>query len=307
MSTFAIRLKELRNKKNILQKELSKDLGVSQTTISNYEKGIRFPDEDTLKKFANYFSVSLDYLFGYVPEYEVYLKSTDEQTVNTSLYKDSMELTPLARQYMQYLLEGEKSKATILLLEAIRKGEAIKSIYLNILERTLKEVGRLWETNRIDITHEHYFSEATKEIMAYINIAKPVQEKNGHTLISFSIGGEHHNIGIRMVTDFMEMDGWDTYFLGTNVPSQCLIKAIEYYNADIILISATMYYNLDSVSNLIDTIRSSHLIKTPKILVGGLAFNYDRTLWKKIKADGYSYNATDCVELANELIQNSNK
>ena len=58
------RLRELREKKNLTQTALAKDLKVSNTTISNWEAGYRQPDLDSLIRLANYFDVSLDYLFG---------------------------------------------------------------------------------------------------------------------------------------------------------------------------------------------------------------------------------------------------
>ena len=56
------KLKRLRESKNMLQKELAKDLNIAPTTISGYELETREPDNETLKKIANYFNVSIDYL-----------------------------------------------------------------------------------------------------------------------------------------------------------------------------------------------------------------------------------------------------
>ncbi len=61
---FGIRLKELRQEKEITQSELGKILNLSQRSISQYELGIRFPDEVILNLIADFFDVSLDYLFG---------------------------------------------------------------------------------------------------------------------------------------------------------------------------------------------------------------------------------------------------
>lgn len=55
-------LVQLRREKGIYQKELASYLKVSIGTISNYEHGIHSPDPDTLKKLADYFDVSTDYL-----------------------------------------------------------------------------------------------------------------------------------------------------------------------------------------------------------------------------------------------------
>lgn len=59
-----IRIKELRQQKGINQEQLAKEFGISQQTISSYEKGIREPDIATLKGMADFFSVSIDYLLG---------------------------------------------------------------------------------------------------------------------------------------------------------------------------------------------------------------------------------------------------
>lgn len=59
-----IKIKELRQKKGINQAELAKVFGVSQQTISSYEKGIREPDIETLNNLSDFFNVSLDYLLG---------------------------------------------------------------------------------------------------------------------------------------------------------------------------------------------------------------------------------------------------
>ena len=61
---LGIRLRELRNEKEITQSELGKILNLSQRSISQYELGIRFPDEVVLNLIADFFDVSLDYLFG---------------------------------------------------------------------------------------------------------------------------------------------------------------------------------------------------------------------------------------------------
>ena len=57
-----MRLKELRNQKNISQLRLAMDLNMNQNSISRYETGEREADYETLIKFADYFNVSIDYL-----------------------------------------------------------------------------------------------------------------------------------------------------------------------------------------------------------------------------------------------------
>ncbi|MBE7012616.1 MAG: helix-turn-helix transcriptional regulator [Ruminococcaceae bacterium] len=59
-----MRLKELRQQKNISQLKLAMDLNMSQNTISRYETGERKPGISELILLADYFDVSIDYLVG---------------------------------------------------------------------------------------------------------------------------------------------------------------------------------------------------------------------------------------------------
>lgn len=61
-----LKIKELREEKGLMQKELGDIIGISQNTLSQYENGKREPDYETLKKIAEYFDVSTDYLLGLV-------------------------------------------------------------------------------------------------------------------------------------------------------------------------------------------------------------------------------------------------
>jgi repressor LexA len=59
-----IRLKELRDQRNITQLQFAKIIGVAQNTVSNWENGVRLVDIDTAKRIAAYFDVSVDYFLG---------------------------------------------------------------------------------------------------------------------------------------------------------------------------------------------------------------------------------------------------
>lgn len=61
---FSLRLKELREKMGLSQRDLAEEIGVSQGTIGNWESGTREPNFETVRKLAEYFSVSTDFLLG---------------------------------------------------------------------------------------------------------------------------------------------------------------------------------------------------------------------------------------------------
>ncbi len=61
---FGIKLKELRKEKGLSQKELAEKLGCTQSMICFWEKEINEPTETSIRKAAQFFDVSADYLLG---------------------------------------------------------------------------------------------------------------------------------------------------------------------------------------------------------------------------------------------------
>ncbi len=64
MSTFQERLISLKQKKQVLQKDIADNLSISLRSYQDYEKGNAEPKMKYLIEIADYFDVSLDYLVG---------------------------------------------------------------------------------------------------------------------------------------------------------------------------------------------------------------------------------------------------
>ncbi len=64
MSDFRNRIYELRKDAQMSQQQLADKIGVNKQTISQYERGVREPQFDTLGKLCDFFNVSIDYLLG---------------------------------------------------------------------------------------------------------------------------------------------------------------------------------------------------------------------------------------------------
>lgn len=58
------RIKELRLERQISQKKLAQAIGVDKRAIIFWEQGVNEPKASYIKKLAEYFEVSADYLLG---------------------------------------------------------------------------------------------------------------------------------------------------------------------------------------------------------------------------------------------------
>jgi methanogenic corrinoid protein MtbC1 len=292
MSTFGHRLKKIRKERKLTQKDLAEVLGLAQTTIANYEKNIRFPEQKNLNKIANYFDVSLDYLLA--------RKKENKKCEHLKSVKKDIPLDKLSEDYLRTLLSGDKDIAREIIEEALIMDIPIEQIYLYVIEPALKKLGNLWYLNKVSIPQEHFCSFVTQQIMSAMTIGNNPNKK--HRAVAVTVSGDLHEIGLKMVADLLELDGWYVYYLGTNSPTQSIIEAIKYTKAEVLLISATLPIYIDTVSNLVKVIRLSKGCENIKILIGGQAFDDNPSLWKKIGADGYSTNAKEAVNIANKLV-----
>lgn len=64
MKLLGDRINDLRLEKGITQLELAKYLYIKRNTLSQYENNRRIPSIDTIKKIANYFNTSIEYVLG---------------------------------------------------------------------------------------------------------------------------------------------------------------------------------------------------------------------------------------------------
>lgn len=58
------RIKQLREKRGLIQEILAAELGITQQMLSKYERDVTLIKVDILKKIATHFNVTTDYLLG---------------------------------------------------------------------------------------------------------------------------------------------------------------------------------------------------------------------------------------------------
>lgn len=221
-------------------------------------------------------------------------------TASSSITEEN-PLKDEARRYLKYLLNGERKKARASIDELVQKGTDIKDIYQYIFQPTQYEVGHLWQCNKITVAHEHYCTAATQLIMSGLYPYIFSTQRIGKTMVACSIAGELHELGIRMVTDFFELAGWDTYYLGANMPDTHLQQAAAEHRANLLAISVTLPTHVSTAAALIKQIKNNPDHSELTILVGGYPFLQHPDLWEKIGADGFAGNANQAIAVAEQL------
>jgi methanogenic corrinoid protein MtbC1 len=210
------------------------------------------------------------------------------------------KLAELTAVYTDAALGGRRQAATNLLLEAVRQGHAVIDIYGEVLQGASYRIGRLWQEHKITVAQEHMATAITQFAIAQLYpLIESAGTFRGKGVIT-GVQGEFHQVGSNMVADMLEADGWDIRFLGTDVPVDHVLGAIEEHEADMLGISATMLPNIPKVARLIDAVRARSGSQI-RILLGGRAFRSAPMLYKELGADGYARDLRLAVSLARDL------
>jgi len=202
----------------------------------------------------------------------------------------------MAADFLTALRSGNRHDASCLVLDAVNSGRVpVRDVYLNVFRTSQQEVGRLWSVGELSVAEEHYCTAATQLIMSQLYPHIFAVARRGRTLVATSVARELHELPIRMVADFFEMAGWDTYYLGASTPASDVVRTVLDQKADVVAVSATMANHVAGVKDVVDALRAA---SDSKIMVGGWPFSQDPDLWQRVGADGCAENAQDAVELA---------
>jgi len=183
--------------------------------------------------------------------------------------KETLTTTP-HKKFLESLISGDRPSCSRYAHEYLEQGHSIQELYEGILKATLYDVGKLWEFNQISVATEHLAAAIVEAILNELYQEIAAHQKSDKRIVLSCVEEEPHQIGVKMVSDLFEMNGWYSYFLGANTPTKHLLGYVRVVNPDLIGISVSIYFHLPTLEDLLRRIRQ----KFPEVpvLVGGQAF-----------------------------------
>lgn len=214
----------------------------------------------------------------------------------TSFLVDDNPFKESLIKYSEAVFTSDKNAMAKLINDCTEKGMEIGDIYKHILQPFQRELGLMWQNNKLSVAEEHYATALTEFAMSMLYEKIITKDKNGKVILGACVQGELHDLGLRVVCDYMESQGWNAYYLGADMPDSALIKMIKEKKPDIIALSCTMAFNIAKLHDLVSAIKAAG-IKTP-IIVGGYPFQFDKQLCAKVGATAYASDFEEMYSLA---------
>jgi len=208
----------------------------------------------------------------------------------------------LSLRFLEAALSGRGREAERLLIEAAESGAPVSELYAEAIQPALREVGRLWQIGECTVADEHAVTAVAERAMARLRSHFPSSRSRGRTVLATAVSGDLHSVGVRMVADAFEMDGWDAVFLGANTPAADIVSAMAVGRVDLLAASASGIPHLAGLVELIGAVRRDQRVARTPIIVGGAPFVAAPDLWRRVGADGAAATAREAVEQGNTLV-----
>lgn len=207
----------------------------------------------------------------------------------------------LYQQILQALQMEDKEQAVKLSMDALEnKHVTVMELYESILSPALASIINEYEDEGDLIWKEHVRSAIIRTIIesAYPYILKeqaPVMGERENVIVMCP-ELEDHELGAKMVSDFFQIAGFNSYFIGARTPLKTIVNAIKDVKPKYLVISVTNFYHILSVKRLIENIKDVTNSDLTFIL-GGRAIDANPDSVKNTGADIHLRNFEDIKQL----------
>jgi methanogenic corrinoid protein MtbC1 len=203
-----------------------------------------------------------------------------------------------ALQYSAASLRGNQREAQQLMSAAMQGGHTLSEASVRLVQPAMVEVGRLWQDNRVTVAQEHLATAISQSVLARAYLEADFAAPNGRKAMFANVAGNHHSLGLRMLSDAFETVGWEVSFLGADLPIADLIRHADGERPELICLSLSLPSHLAVARESAERLRAELGNACPTIWVGGQATLVARHVWRSVGADGWAADAVHAVEQA---------
>ncbi len=196
--------------------------------------------------------------------------------------------------YLAALLAADLEAARRVIADALDAGTPARGLYLDVLQPALYEVGLRWSRAEISVAQEHLATAATQSNLAWMaeRLIEGERTARGRVVIACA-EDELHMLGVRMVADFLEAEGWEITFVGAMTPPEGLVELAPL--ADVVAISAALPERIPLVARAVAALRAAPTRRTSSSAARRSPAREERAL--RTGADAWAADAQDAVRV----------
>jgi corrinoid protein of di/trimethylamine methyltransferase len=201
----------------------------------------------------------------------------------------------------QAVIDGDANRARALTEAALKAGADPQVILQQSLIPAMGIVGEKMKNQ------EYYVPEvlvAARAMHWSLDILRPLLTAGGVAptgkAVFATVRGDLHDIGKNLVVMMMEGAGFQIVDLGTDVPPQRVVEAVQQHKPQLVGMSALLTTTMPSMKATLEELVRAGVRDTVKVMIGGAPVTPRYA--SEIGADGYAPDAASAVDLAKKLL-----
>jgi len=221
---------------------------------------------------------------------------TNSTTVPLSVNVAGSTMDELRQTWINACLRYDEQAAENALTRAFALYPA-DVVCLEIMQKGLVHIGDLWYRNEATVQQEHFASALAMRRLNTLVTAAPLPNRPGKIIVACP-ADEHHIFAPLFLTLMLRQKGWETIYLGANVPREYLESTIASTNPDLIVMTAQQLHTAASLYQVAEFLRQERI----PLAFGGRIFSLTPALRSRIPGHFLGENLDTAVPaIANVL------
>ncbi|HYN85176.1 MAG TPA: B12-binding domain-containing protein [Pyrinomonadaceae bacterium] len=186
--------------------------------------------------------------------------------------------------FLEAVMGGLESEASILLLSALLDGVAVSEILDEVVAPAMREIGTRWHGGQIGVADEHLATRTAERALESLNTSVRRRYAGARSALCCASEGELHEVAVLGLQVLLESDAWRVRNLGGNTPFFALADAVARHRPSLVCVSSTMTAELERTSREYPQVVAAARECGARLVLGGLGFR-DEVVRRRLPAD----------------------
>ena len=203
----------------------------------------------------------------------------------------------MAKDLRNTLADLKEEEALAIVKKRLDAGDDPMAI-LDDARRAMEIVGNRFAESKYFIPDLVYSGEILKSINELVKpkLAQEGETKRGSKVIIGTVAGDIHDIGKDIVVFMLDVNGFEVYDLGVDVPVKTFVDKVKETGAPIVGLSGFLTLAYDAMKQTIEAMKDAGMRDNVKVMIGGGQITEE--VMKYTGADAYGKDAMTGVALA---------
>lgn len=203
-------------------------------------------------------------------------------------------------QLIEFVENGDQTEATRLTEELLGAGVEPLTIVDDGLVPGMTAIGERFKNGEAFVPEMMIAARAMKQCVAFLEPHLTTSgAKPEYTAVIGTVEGDLHDIGKSLVAMMWQGANLGVVDLGTNIPPEEFVAAVQEHDADLVGLSALLTTTMPAIQTTIEALKAAGL-GAVKIVIGGAPITEEYA--NEIGADGYASDAASAVDVAKQVL-----